>query len=164
MMKCLKKWSIAWIGGAIAWIWIAGSTPAIAANIDAYVSRYLQASSPVEIRVDAQGNARDFTPQALSQGKILFQKNCINCHVGGQTLPNPPVSLALNALQGATPARNNVQAIVDYLRHPLTYDGSEETFLCREVTENWMSQTEVENLAAFVLRAAEVAPGWGTQE
>jgi len=43
----------------------------------------------------------------------------------------------------------------------MTYDGSEETFWCRQVPESWMSQSEVENLSAFILRAAEKAPGWG---
>lgn len=28
------------------------------------------------------------------------------------------------------------------------------------VPETWMSQTEMENLAAFVLRAAQKAPDW----
>jgi len=43
----------------------------------------------------------------------------------------------------------------------MTYDGSEETFWCRQVPESWMSQEQVEKLAAFVLRAAQKAPGWG---
>jgi photosystem II cytochrome c550 len=50
------------------------------------------------------------------------------------------------------------------MRHPVTYDGSEDTFWCREVPESWMSATEIENLAAFVIRAAEKSPGWGSQD
>lgn len=45
----------------------------------------------------------------------------------------------------------------------MTYDGSQESFWCREVPESWMPQEQVENLAAFVLTAAQKAPGWGTE-
>jgi photosystem II cytochrome c550 len=45
----------------------------------------------------------------------------------------------------------------------MTYDGSEENLLCRQVSETWMPQQQVEKLAAFVLRAAEKAPGWATE-
>lgn len=44
----------------------------------------------------------------------------------------------------------------------MTYDGTDFTYWCRQVPETWMSQTEIENLAAFVLRAAQKVPGWGT--
>jgi photosystem II cytochrome c550 len=47
------------------------------------------------------------------------------------------------------------------LRQPMSYDGTEESYGCREVSENWMDQTAIENLSAFVLRAAQKAPGWG---
>jgi photosystem II cytochrome c550 len=45
----------------------------------------------------------------------------------------------------------------------MTYDGSEETYWCRGVPEGSMSQEKVENLAAFILTAAQKAPGWGTE-
>jgi photosystem II cytochrome c550 len=44
----------------------------------------------------------------------------------------------------------------------MTYDGSEETFWCRQVPESWMPRQDVENIAGFILRAAQKAPGWGT--
>jgi photosystem II cytochrome c550 len=49
------------------------------------------------------------------------------------------------------------------MREPMTYDGTDINFLCRQVTENWMPRPELEKLGAFVLRAAEVAPGWGAK-
>ncbi|MEG3941713.1 MULTISPECIES: photosystem II cytochrome PsbV2 [unclassified Microcoleus] len=134
--------------------------PALAAS-DAYVTRYLKVTEPVALELDAQGNTRLFSAEDLSSGKRLFEQSCLNCHVGGTTLPDPTVSLSLTALEGATPPRTSINSLVAYLREPMTYDGSEETFWCRQVPESWMQQDEIENLAAFVLRAAQKAPGWG---
>ena len=134
--------------------------PALAAA-DAYVTRYLKVTEPVALELDAQGNTRLFSAEDLSSGKRLFEQSCLNCHVGGATLPDPTISLSLTALEGATPPRTSVNSLVAYLREPMTYDGSEETFWCRQVPESWMQQDEIENLAAFVIRAAKIAPGWG---
>ncbi len=136
------------------------SSPAYAA-VDNYVRRYL-ASEPITLDMDKQGQTKQFSPEDLSTGKELFEASCLNCHVGGATLPDPTVSLALDTLAGATPPRDNINALVAFLREPMTYDGSEPSFWCREVPETWMSQEKIETLAAFVLRAAQKAPGWGT--
>ncbi|HBK97642.1 MAG TPA: photosystem II cytochrome PsbV2, partial [Microcoleaceae bacterium UBA10368] len=68
--------------------------PVLAAT-DAYVTRYLQASEPVALELDAQGDTRLFSAEDLSAGKRLFQQNCLNCHVGGANLPDPTISLSL---------------------------------------------------------------------
>ena len=136
--------------------------PVQAESLDAYVLRYLDAENPVELPLDHQGETRLFSAAQLSEGKRLFGESCTNCHVGGATLPDPTVSLALSTLQAATPPRDTISALVAFLRQPMTYDGSEETFWCRQVPESWLSQEQTENLAAFVLRAAQKAPGWGT--
>ncbi len=139
------------------------SLPAHAA-VDNYVRRYLQASEPVSVDLDGKGLTKQFSGEDLSEGKELFETHCLNCHVGGATLPDPTVSLALNTLAGATPPRDTINGIVNFLREPMTYDGSEPSFWCREVPETWMPQEQVEKLAAFVLRAAQKAPGWGTSQ
>ncbi len=136
--------------------------PVLAAT-DAYVTRYLQASEPVALELDAQGHTRLFSAEDLSAGKRLFQQNCLNCHVGGANLPDPTISLSLADLNGATPPRSNINALVAYLRQPMTYDGSEASFWCRQVPESWMPQAQIENLAAFLLRAAQKAPAWGVE-
>lgn len=135
------------------------SLPAEAAT-DTYVRVYLEVSEPIALELDEQGQTKLFSAEDITQGKELFKSNCINCHVGGATLPYPPVSLALDTLSGATPPRNNINGIVNFLRQPMTYDGSEETFWCRTVTESWMPPEQIEKLAAFILRAAQKAPGW----
>ncbi|WP_071517607.1 photosystem II cytochrome PsbV2 [Geitlerinema sp. PCC 9228] len=147
------------VGTAVAFFLTA--LPAQAASIDAYVKQYLRATAPVEIPYNAQGETREFSPQALSDGKKLFEENCLNCHVGGSTLPNPRVSLSLEDLQGASPPRDNIDNLVVYMRQPMTYDGQYASDWCRKVPDTWMSRQQVENLAAFILRAAEKAPGWG---
>ena len=136
------------------------SSPAHAA-VDNYVRRYL-AKEPISLDVDGKGQTKQFSPEELSAGKELFETSCLNCHVGGATLPDPTVSLALNTLAGATPPRNNINGLVAFLREPMTYDGTDATFWCRQVSESWMPQEQIETLAAFVLRAAQKAPGWGT--
>ncbi len=139
------------------------SLPAQAANIDPYIVRYLHVTEPIALEVDEQGNTRLFSPQELSVGKQLFESNCINCHVGGATLPDPQVSLSLTKLQGANPKRDRINALISFMRQPMTYDGSEETYWCRQVPPSLLSPQQVESLAAFVLTAAQKAPGWGTE-
>lgn len=135
-------------------------SPAHAAD---YVSKYLHVTEPIALPLNEQGETRSFSPPAITSGKELFENNCMNCHVGGATLPDPQVSLSLSKLKGATPPRDNITNLVTYFRQPMVYDGSEETFWCREVPESWLSQEQVESLAAFILTAAQKAPGWGAE-
>jgi photosystem II cytochrome c550 len=135
--------------------------PAAAGSLEPYVLRYLDVAEPVPLAMDATGETRPLSAADLSEGKRLFEGSCKNCHVGGATLPDPLVSLSLAALQGATPPRDNINSLVAYLRLPMSYDGSEEAYGCRQVSEKWLAQPQIENLAAFVLRAAQKAPGWG---
>ncbi len=145
------------IGGAIA-------PPARAAGgVDQYVTQYLKATAPIELPLNDRGDMRAFTPEELTRGKRLFEENCKTCHVGGTTLPNPLVSLSLKDLKGAVPPRDNIASLVAFQRLPMTYDGSEESYWCRQVSEDWLTTEQLEDLAAFILRAAAVAPGWGTE-
>ncbi|NEQ34938.1 MAG: photosystem II cytochrome PsbV2 [Okeania sp. SIO3I5] len=135
-------------------------TQSAQAAVDSYVKRYLEAETPVEIQVNEQGETKKFSAEDLSEGKQIFAKNCLNCHVGGANLVNPSVSLSLEKLKGATPPRDNLNNLVAFLRNPMIYDGSDYTFFCRQVTENWMSQEVVEKMGAFILRAAQKADAW----
>ncbi|MDJ0556398.1 MAG: photosystem II cytochrome PsbV2 [Microcoleaceae cyanobacterium MO_207.B10] len=138
-----------------------GNAESAQADVDSYVARYLDAREPVEIKLDNQDQTMAFSATDLSDGKELFAKNCLNCHVGGANLVNPSISLSLSDLEGATPPRDNINNLVAFFRDPMIYDGSDYTYLCRQVTENWMSEEQVQQMAAFILRAAEKAPGWG---
>ncbi len=138
-------------------------SPSALAAVDSYITRYLKVTDPVALEVDGQGQTRLFSAEELSTGKQLFEKNCLNCHVGGTTLPDPTVPLSLVSLHRATPPRDTINGLVSFFRQPMSYDGSEESNWCRQVPESWLSQAQVENLAGFILRAAQTAPGWGTE-
>ncbi|BAZ32033.1 photosystem II cytochrome c550 PsbV-like protein [Cylindrospermum sp. NIES-4074] len=142
---------------------VSTTLPAQAANIDPYISRYLHITEAIALDMDEQGNTRLFSPQELSAGKKLFESNCINCHVGGSTLPDPQVSLSLNRLQGANPRRDRINSLVAFMRQPTTYDGSQETYWCRQVPSSLLSSQQAESLAAFILTAAQKATGWGAE-
>jgi photosystem II cytochrome c550 len=140
-------------------LWV--TQPSWADTVDPYVRRYLSREEPVALKLNPEGQTRLFSATHLSNGKHFFEENCKNCHVGGSTLPDPTAPLSLEALQAATPPRDDILSLVAFLRQPMTYDGTEETYSCRQVSESWLSDEEAENLAAFILRSAEKAPGWG---
>ena len=136
--------------------------PGAIAKLDNYVVNYLKVRDSVELPADSSGAVATVTAEQLSEGKRLFESNCLNCHVGGATLPNPTVALSLKDLSHATPRRDNLAALVAFQREPMTFDGLEESIECRQVPESWMDNEELTNLAAFVLKSAQSAPGWGS--
>lgn len=74
---------------------------------------------------DGSGKTIVLTPEQVKRGKRLFNATCGACHVGGITKTNPNVGLDPEALSLATPRRDNVDALVDYLKNPTSYDGLE---------------------------------------
>lgn len=77
------------------------------------------------VRADVKGTQVTLTPEQVKRGKRLFNSSCGICHVGGLTKTNPNVGLDPEALSLATPRRDNISALVDYLKNPTTYDGLE---------------------------------------
>ncbi len=75
------------------------------------------------ITIDSSGNTAVLTPEQVKRGKRLFNATCGACHVGGITKTNPNVGLDPEALSFATPRRDNLSALVDYMKNPTTYDG-----------------------------------------
>jgi len=63
--------------------------------------------------------------EQVKRGKRLFNSTCSICHTGGITKTNPNVGLDTEALSLATPARNTIESLVDYLKNPTTFDGLE---------------------------------------
>ena len=74
---------------------------------------------------DGSGKTIVLTPEQVKRGKRLFNATCGACHVGGMTKTNPNVGLEPEALSLATPRRDNMDALVDYLKNPTSYDGLE---------------------------------------
>jgi photosystem II cytochrome c550 len=77
------------------------------------------------IVANESGKTIVLTPEQVKRGKRLFNATCGACHVGGITKTNPNVGLDPEALSLATPRRDNIAALVDYLKNPVTYDGLE---------------------------------------
>ena len=73
--------------------------------------------------VNDSGTTTVLSPEQVKRGKRLFNATCGACHVGGVTKTNPNVGLDPEALSLATPRRDNINALVDYIKNPTTYDG-----------------------------------------
>lgn len=63
--------------------------------------------------------------EQVKRGKRLFNNTCSVCHTGGITKTNPNVGLDTEALSLATPSRNTIEGLVDYMKNPTTFDGLE---------------------------------------
>jgi photosystem II cytochrome c550 len=74
---------------------------------------------------DGSGKTIVLTPEQVKRGKRLFNATCGACHVGGISKTNPNIGLDPEALSLATPRRDNIDSLVDYLKNPTSYDGLE---------------------------------------
>jgi photosystem II cytochrome c550 len=90
------------------------SSPALAAQWDA---------ETLTVPADASGAEVTFTEQEIKTGRKVFNTSCGTCHAGGITETNHNVGLDPETLALATPARNSVEGLVDYLKDPTSYDG-----------------------------------------
>ncbi len=113
MKKFLKSSLTAIIGFATAFSFVISSSLAIELD-DA--TRTVGLSSNKSVTV---------TPEQVKRGKRLFLSTCSVCHTGGITKTNPNVGLDTEALSLATPTRNTIEGLVDYMKNPTTFDGLE---------------------------------------
>jgi photosystem II cytochrome c550 len=74
---------------------------------------------------DGSGKTVVLTSEQVKRGKRLFAATCGACHVGGVTKTNPNVGIDPEALSLATPRRDNIAGLVDYMKNPTSYDGLE---------------------------------------
>lgn len=77
------------------------------------------------VKLNPAGDTVVLSLQQVAEGKRLFNYACGQCHVGGVTKTDPNVGLDPEALALATPPRDNIEALVDYLHNPTTYDGQD---------------------------------------
>jgi photosystem II cytochrome c550 len=92
-------------------------SPVFAAELDAATRT---------ITLNEQGDTLTLSLKQVKEGKQLFNNACAQCHMGGITKTDFNVGLDPEALALATPRRDNVEALVDYLKNPTTYDGATE--------------------------------------
>lgn len=78
------------------------------------------------VPLNDKGDTIVLSLKQVKEGKTLFQYACAQCHAGGITKTNQNVGLDPETLAGATPPRDNIEALVDYMKNPTTYDGEEE--------------------------------------
>ena len=74
---------------------------------------------------DASGKTVVLSPEQVKRGKRLFNATCGACHLGGITKTNPNVGLDPEALSLAVPRRDSIEGLIDFLKDPTTYDGTE---------------------------------------
>jgi photosystem II cytochrome c550 len=74
---------------------------------------------------DNTGKTTVLSLEQVKRGKRLFNASCSQCHTGGITKTNPNVGLDPDALSLANPPRNNIAALVSYMKNPTSYDGLE---------------------------------------
>ncbi len=74
---------------------------------------------------DNSGQTITLTTEQVKRGKRLFNATCGACHVGGITKTNPNVGLDPEALSLATPRRDSVDGLIDFMKNPTSYDGLE---------------------------------------
>lgn len=78
------------------------------------------------VKANDAGTNSVLSLEQVQKGKRLFNDSCAQCHAGGKTKTDPNVGLSTDVLAGATPKRDNVDALVDYMKNPTTYDGEIE--------------------------------------
>ncbi|OUL28685.1 cytochrome c-550 [Nostoc sp. T09] len=105
------------------------------------------------VTLNDKGDTTVLSLKEVKEGKRLFQYACAQCHVGGVTKTNQNVGLEPEALALATPNRNNIEGLVDYMKNPTTYDGEEEISELHPSTKSADIFTEMRNLTDEDLKA-----------
>jgi photosystem II cytochrome c550 len=99
------------------------------------------------VPLNAEGETVTMNMKQVVTGRQLFSSTCAQCHAGGVTKTDFNVGLSPVDLAGATPARDNVNALVDYLKHPTTYDGETSIAELHPSLESADIFTEMKNLS-----------------
>jgi photosystem II cytochrome c550 len=107
------------------YLWLAVATVFFAFQV--FVPSASAAELDVKTRtipLNDKGDTMVLSLKQVKEGKRLFQNTCSQCHAGGITKTDPNIGLDTEALSLATPSRNNVEALVDYMKDPTSYDGT----------------------------------------
>jgi photosystem II cytochrome c550 len=77
------------------------------------------------VALNGDGDTITLSLEQVSEGKRLFNYACGQCHVGGVTKTDPNVGLDPETLALASPRRDNLESLVDYMHNPTTFDGAD---------------------------------------
>ena len=105
------------------------------------------------VPLNESGDTTVLSLKEVKEGKRLFQFACAQCHAGGVTKTNQNVGLEPESLALATPNRNNIEGLVDYMKNPTTYDGEEEISEIHPSIKSADIFTEMRNLTDDDLKA-----------
>ncbi|HEY9649895.1 MAG TPA: photosystem II cytochrome c-550, partial [Coleofasciculaceae cyanobacterium] len=105
------------------------------------------------VKANEAGDTIVLTLEQVQEGKRLFNAVCAQCHGGGRTKTDPNVGLAPDVLAGATPPRDSIAALVDYMKNPTTYDGETEISELHPSTKSADIFPEMRNLTDDDLEA-----------
>nr|QCI06198.1 photosystem II cytochrome c550 [Dicranema revolutum] len=76
------------------------------------------------VQLEESGKTIVLTPEQVKRGKRLFNNSCAQCHNGGVTKTNPNIGLELESLNLATPPRDSINGLIEYMKNPTSYDGA----------------------------------------
>ncbi|MBF2073986.1 MAG: cytochrome c-550 [Synechococcales cyanobacterium C42_A2020_086] len=122
------------------------------------------------VPLNDKGDTVVLSLEQVSEGKRLFNYACGQCHVGGITKTDPNVGLDPETLALATPRRDNLEALVDYMHNPTTYDGLENISELHPSTQSTDIFPKMRNLTEddlvaiaghILLQPKVVGPKWG---
>ncbi|PSB01950.1 photosystem II cytochrome c-550 [Merismopedia glauca] len=99
------------------------------------------------VKLNSQGETTTLTLKQVKEGKRLFNYVCAQCHAGGTTKTDFNVGLAPDELAGANPPRDNIAGLVEYIKHPTTYDGQTPISETHPSLESADIFTEMKNLS-----------------
>lgn len=80
-------------------------------------------SATLTVPAGPDGSTVTFSENEIKTGRKLFNNSCGTCHAGGITKTNQNVGLDPETLALATPPRDSVSSLVDFLKDPMSYDG-----------------------------------------
>lgn len=122
------------------------------------------------VPLNETGETAVLSQEQVTEGKRLFNYACGTCHIGGITKTNPNIDLSSESLALATPSRNSVEGLVDYLKDPTTYDGEVSIAEIHPSTQSAdifpkmrnLSEEDLEAIAGHVLlQPAVLGEMWG---
>lgn len=118
------------------------------------------------------GESVVITLKETKRGQQLFGDICAQCHKGGANKANPNIDLSPEIMAGAEPARDNVESLIDYIKHPTTYDGEidiSELHPCTERSDLFgemrnLSEDDLYALSGYILMQPNTNPLWAASK
>lgn len=105
------------------------------------------------VRLNPIGDNIVLTQGQVTEGKRLFNYACGQCHAGGVTKTDPNVGLEPETLALATPPRDSLESLVDYMNNPTTYDGQQSIAELHPSTQSTDIFPKMRNLTDDNLKA-----------